>query len=206
MMLIKSRRTGDTADKSRRTGDTADKSRRTGDTADKRASRAKKIELSVSLSFGASDRANGIRQGVPSKQSLQQFAQAAFDSAQSSSSALANATGHFAKQLGLSMRFVDQSEAHELNQRYRGKGYATNVLSFAMEAMSGVQQSWLGDLVVCVPVIEREAVQFNKNLRDHYAHMCVHGVLHLLGFDHIKKRDAAVMEGFGMADPYIFLP
>jgi probable rRNA maturation factor len=177
----------------------------------KRTSRAKKTELSVSQSFGASERAEGIRKGVPSKQSLQRFAQSAFDSAQLNSTVL---PGHFAKQVGLSMRFVDQSEAHELNQRYRGKGYATNVLSFAMEAMPGVQQSWLGDLVVCVPVIEREAAQFHKNLRDHYAHMCVHGVLHLLGFDHIKKHDAITMEaiereclaGFGMDDPYIFLP
>jgi probable rRNA maturation factor len=164
------------------------------------ASRTRKIELQ--LSFGKSDDVTSLRKGVPSKQSLEQFLQAALDASQAQG---------LSAVVGLSIRIVDTTEARAFNQQYRHKDYATNVLSFPSEALAGAPKEWLGDLVICAPVIAREAAEFGKPLRDHYAHMCVHGVLHLLGFDHIKKADAARMEavetavlsGMGIADPYV---
>lgn len=110
----------------------------------------------------------------------------------------------------LSIRLVDSAEGRELNQQYRGKDYATNVLSFPVELPSGIKLPLLGDLVVCAPVVGREAVEQGKSPRDHYAHLTVHGVLHLLGHDHKIEADAERMEaierrilaGLGIADPY----
>jgi probable rRNA maturation factor len=97
------------------------------------------------------------------------------------------------------LRIVGAAEGRRLNRRYRQRNTATNVLSFAT-----------GDVVLCHPVIRREAKQQRKSLRAHYAHLVVHGVLHLRGHDHRKKRDAVRMERreirllarFGFADPY----
>ena len=101
-----------------------------------------------------------------------------------------------------------------MNRQYRGKDYATNVLSFPAELPRGVTSPLLGDLVVCAPVVAREAREQGKPPRDHYAHLTVHGVLHLLGFDHQNERDATRMEtletrvlaALGIADPYQALP
>ncbi len=82
----------------------------------------------------------------------------------------------------------------ELNRRYRGKDYATNVLSFPAELPRGVALPLLGDLVICAPVVTREAGEQGKPLRHHYAHLTIHGVLHLLGYDHQAERDAQRME------------
>lgn len=112
--------------------------------------------------------------------------------------------------VALSIRLVDADEGRELNRRYRGRDYATNVLSFAAELPRGVRHPLIGDLVICVPVVAHEASEQNKTLRDHYAHLTVHGVLHLLGYDHQTDADARRMEALerrilarlGIADPY----
>lgn len=94
----------------------------------------------------------------------------------------------------MSIRIVDEAEGRALNHQYRGKDYATNVLSFPFEAPEGVPVEYLGDLVICAPVVLREAAEQGKAVESHWAHMVVHGVLHLQGFDHINQDDAQVME------------
>lgn len=94
----------------------------------------------------------------------------------------------------VSLYIVDDSEGQELNQQYRGKNYPTNVLSFPADLPEELDLPLLGDLVVCAPVVEREAVEQNKTLTAHWAHMLVHGTLHLLGFDHIDDDEAETME------------
>ena len=114
----------------------------------------------------------------------------------------------------LSVRIVDVDEGQSLNLEYRGKDYATNVLSFPfdMALPEGVElpSMPLGDLVICAPVIAREANEQDKAVIAHWAHMIVHGCLHLLGYDHIDDQEAEVMEslerdilaGLGYPDPY----
>lgn len=110
----------------------------------------------------------------------------------------------------LSLRIVDAEEGRALNRDYRDKDYATNVLSFPAELPAGVPLPILGDLVLCAPVIAREAEEQGKPLKHHYAHMLVHGVLHLLGHDHMDEAEAEAMEaierevlaGLGIPDPY----
>jgi len=94
----------------------------------------------------------------------------------------------------LVIRIVDEQESAELNQQYRHKQGPTNILSFPIDLPDGVELDLLGDLVICAPVLEREALQQHKNLADHWAHIIVHGVLHLLGYDHIEDSDAEQME------------
>lgn len=109
----------------------------------------------------------------------------------------------------LCIRIVGEDESAALNHRYRGKRGPTNVLSFPCDA--GLPDlDLLGDLVICAPVLARESGQQGKPLRAHWAHMVVHGVLHLLGFDHIGDHEAIEMEaaerralaGLGIPDPY----
>ncbi len=110
----------------------------------------------------------------------------------------------------LSIRLVGVDEGRLLNLQYRGRDYATNVLSFPAELPPGVRLPLIGDLIVCAPVVAREAAEQGKAARDHYAHLTVHGVLHLLGYDHERDADAERMEaletrvlaGLGIADPY----
>jgi probable rRNA maturation factor len=92
------------------------------------------------------------------------------------------------------VRIVDEQESAELNEQYRHKQGPTNILSFPVEVPEGIDLNLLGDLVVCAPVLEREALQQQKTLNNHWAHIIVHGVLHLLGYDHINDDDAEVME------------
>jgi len=94
----------------------------------------------------------------------------------------------------LSIRIVDELESGELNQRYRGKSGATNVLSFPCDAVTPEPLPLLGDLVICAPVVVREAQQQQKIPQAHWAHIVIHGVLHLLGYDHIEDSDAERME------------
>ena len=105
------------------------------------------------------------------------------------------------------MRFVGEAEAQTLNRDYRGKDYATNVLSFAYESGERI----CGDLVLCLPVVEREARQQGKPPEAHYAHMVVHGMLHLQGYDHETGHDEAesmvsiereILAALGYPDPY----
>lgn len=94
----------------------------------------------------------------------------------------------------LTLRFVDESESRELNHHYRGKERPTNVLSFPFEGPPGLDLPLLGDLVICHPVVMREALEQDKSPEDHYAHMVVHGILHLLGHDHLEETEADAME------------
>ncbi len=94
----------------------------------------------------------------------------------------------------LVIRLVDEAESQNLNREYRGKDRPTNVLSFPSDLPAIVGSSLLGDLVICVPVVLREAAEQGKPAQAHWAHMVVHGVLHLLGYDHQKEIDADVME------------
>ncbi len=92
------------------------------------------------------------------------------------------------------IRIVDENESAALNQQYRQKPGPTNVLSFPFDAPENLEINLLGDLVVCAPVIEKEARQQGKSVNDHWAHIILHGILHLQGFDHIEESDANAME------------
>ena len=94
----------------------------------------------------------------------------------------------------VTVRFTDDEESQTLNHEYRGKDKPTNVLSFPFEVPPGIEMNLLGDLVICVPVIMREAQEQDKAPTNHYAHMVIHGILHLLGYDHIDDADADIME------------
>ena len=118
------------------------------------------------------------------------------------------------READLAVRLVDAREGRSLNRHYRGKDYATNVLSFPAELPEGLPEGvrlpLLGDLVLCAPVVAREAREQGKPLAAHYAHLTVHGVLHLLGWNHEDEREAECMEGLereilaglGVDDPY----
>jgi probable rRNA maturation factor len=115
----------------------------------------------------------------------------------------------------LAIRVVDESEMQGFNQRYRNKDYATNVLSFPADLLvslpQDLRQSTLGDLLICAPVVVREAEQQRRTASAHWAHLTIHGVLHLLGYDHVKASDAECMENLeteillslGISDPYL---
>jgi probable rRNA maturation factor len=94
----------------------------------------------------------------------------------------------------ISLRVVDNDEMSQLNQTYRGKKGPTNVLSFPADLPPELALPLLGDIVICAPVVAAEAAQQGKTLSAHWAHMTVHGTLHLLGFDHREEDDAVVME------------
>jgi probable rRNA maturation factor len=94
----------------------------------------------------------------------------------------------------LVIRLVDEVESQHLNQTYRGKERPTNILSFPFEAPPEVPMILLGDLVICVPLVAREAQEQGKALHAHWAHMVIHGLLHLLGYDHQTDDEARLME------------
>ncbi|MEM7216791.1 MAG: rRNA maturation RNase YbeY [Pseudomonadota bacterium] len=109
----------------------------------------------------------------------------------------------------LCIRVVDAEEGHALNLTYRGRDYATNVLSFPAD-LPIEDVCLLGDIVLCAPVVTREAVAQGKSLAAHYAHLVVHGVLHLLGFDHeeeaaatrMEAQEIAILGQYGIANPF----
>ena len=109
----------------------------------------------------------------------------------------------------LCIRLVDAAEGAELNGRFRGRNYATNVLAFPAG-----ESDLLGDIAICAPVASKEAREQGKRLADHYAHLVIHGVLHLKGLDHETEADAVAMEAqetkllksLGIADPYLEQP
>jgi probable rRNA maturation factor len=118
------------------------------------------------------------------------------------------------KEFTLAIRIVDEREARRFNRDYRNKDYATNVLSFPAELPEGLpkglHQSQLGDLLICAPVVASEAIEQSRSEADHWAHLTVHGILHLLEYDHEMDADARVMESLemeilaklGISDPY----
>jgi probable rRNA maturation factor len=104
----------------------------------------------------------------------------------------------------LTIRIVDEPEGRALNLQYRGQDRPTNVLSFPFDAPPGIADpgeiaDLIGDLVVCAPVVRREAAEQGKNTAAHWAHLVVHGVLHLLDYDHMTDPEAAEMEGLETA-------
>lgn len=137
--------------------------------------------------------------GIPDDQSLSRCAEAAMDDPSQSE---------------VCIRIVDEAEGRALNRQWRGKDCATNVLSFPGSVPPGVPAGGapelMGDLVLCAPVVAREARAQHKPLAEHWAHLVVHGVLHLRGFDHIEQPSASLMEqrerdilaGLGIPDPY----
>ena len=151
--------------------------------------------LHVAISYGLP------RKGVPAAASFRKWVAAA----------LADRAG----EADVAIRVVDEEEGRSLNRQYRGKDHPTNVLSFPADLPEGlpdgVRLPLLGDLVICAPVVEREAREQGKPLATHYAHLTVHGVLHLLGWDHENDRDAERMEQrerqilatLGIGDPYL---
>lgn len=110
----------------------------------------------------------------------------------------------------VTIRIVDIEEGQALNHQYRGKDKPTNVLSFPFEAPAGITVPLAGDLVICAPVVEGETREQLKEPTTHWAHMVVHGMLHLQGYDHIDDEDAEAMEAleirllaqFGFGNPY----
>ncbi|MBE0490117.1 MAG: rRNA maturation RNase YbeY [Halomonas sp.] len=139
-----------------------------------------------------------VAEGLPSQAELEAWVDAVLD------------RHEVADDSELTVRLVDAEESRALNRDYRGRDTPTNVLSFPFECPPGVVLPLLGDLVICHPVVGTEAVEQEKSLRDHYAHMVVHGTLHLLGHDHIEDDEAEAMEalerkilaGLGIDDPY----
>ncbi|MBO9716009.1 MAG: rRNA maturation RNase YbeY [Pseudoxanthomonas sp.] len=148
------------------------------------------VRLDVSISYAVP------RTGVPSAVSFRKWVAAALKSR--------------IREADLAIRIVDAREGRALNRHYRGKDYATNVLSFPADLPEGVKMPLLGDLVICAPVVAREAKEQRKPSQAHYAHLTVHGVLHLLGWDHEDDKEAEAMEqlereilaGLGLPDPY----
>ena len=136
-------------------------------------------------------------EGLPTEEQIEQWATAAVQPE--------------GDEVEMTVRIVDEAESHELNLTYRGKDRPTNVLSFPFECPDEVELPLLGDLVICRQVVEREAVEQDKPLMAHWAHMVVHGSLHLLGYDHIEDDEAEEMESLeteimlalGYEDPYI---
>jgi probable rRNA maturation factor len=111
----------------------------------------------------------------------------------------------------IALRIVDEEEGRALNRDYRGKDYATNVLTFVYDdEFPGAELPLAGDIVLCAPVVAREALQQEKSVEAHYAHLTVHGVLHLQGYDHESDEEARQMEALeiqivtklGYPDPY----
>jgi len=122
---------------------------------------------------------------IPTKPRLSKYAEVALDG--------------LLRAARLVIRIVDEPESQALNRQYRGIDKPTNVLSFPFEAPPHVPSKHIGDLVICAPVVEREAAEQGKPLEAHWAHMVVHGVLHLLGYDHQTDADAETMEGLEIA-------
>ncbi len=138
------------------------------------------------------------RRGLPAARSLRRWAAAALAGARRRAP------------VELAIRIVGAVEGRALNRRYRGRDYVTNVLAFAAELPPALRLPLLGDVVICAPVVAREAREQGKLPAAHYAHLTVHGVLHLLGHDHqdaaaarrMEALETRVLAGLGIADPY----
>ena len=152
------------------------------------------VEPDVSVTYATA------RKGVPSSASFRKWVTAALADRDAPAE--------------MAIRIVGADEGRELNRTYRGKDYATNVLSFPAESPEGlpedVELPLLGDLVICADVVAREVAEQGKRPADHWAHLVVHGTLHLLGWDHeaddeaeaMEAREREILAGLGIADPY----
>lgn len=151
------------------------------------------MTLSIDLQKTAHKKAR-----IPSKKTFQSWALQTLKSVA--------AKKKYAKQSHLCIRIVDKKESAHLNERFRNKKGPTNVLSFGYDH----QAALLGDLAICAELVKEEANQQQKTMRAHWAHLTVHGILHLLGYDHVKLRDAKKMEALeivildklGYSNPY----
>ncbi len=149
------------------------------------------------LGFGVFVDNRTPRKGVPTAASFESWVKAALH-------------GRHAGRRQVNIVLFGTAEARAINRKYRGKDYATNVLSFAYEPLPGEKTGLLGDLVICPSVVAREAAKQGKKPRDHYAHLTIHGTLHLLGLDHenageaerMEALEAKILSGLGIADPY----
>ena len=125
--------------------------------------------------------------------------------------ALSEVSSEPKQEFELTIRLVNNEESQQLNMQYRGKDKPTNVLSFPFEVPEGVELNLLGDLIICIEVMKQEAQEQNKALFDHWAHLVIHGCLHLVGFDHISDTEAVEMESIetsilkklGISNPYL---
>jgi probable rRNA maturation factor len=171
--------------------------------AKKVAARVAPPSVQLDVQFGVA------RTGVPATRRLQLWSQAAYEVHHA---AHTHGRKRPVQPVQVSLRIVGAAESRKLNRDWRDEDHATNVLSFPAGEMPDVagELPTLGDLVVCVPIVKREAQQQGKSLEAHWAHMVIHGVLHLLGYDHEVKRDAQLMEAcevailgsLGFANPY----
>jgi len=141
---------------------------------------------------------------LPSDQEFQQWTEAAMAAV----SAINGAT--LADNTELSIRLVDETESAFLNENFRQKQGATNILSFPFDGIKGTDINLLGDIAICAPLVKKEAADQNKSIESHWAHLTIHGVLHLYGYDH-EKDDAAkkmealeisILNSLGFSNPY----
>ncbi|MGH8645984.1 MAG: rRNA maturation RNase YbeY [Gammaproteobacteria bacterium] len=115
------------------------------------------------------------------------------------------------ERVSLTIRIVDEEEALDLNQRWRNAKKATNVLAFPCSGLEAIMPGFLGDVVLCAPVVVREAAAQHKASEAHWAHLVIHGTLHLLGFDHavsaqateMEEVERAILHRLGYSDPYL---
>ncbi len=98
------------------------------------------------------------------------------------------------KNFELTIRLVDLKESNKLNYKYRKKNYPTNILSFQYDIPSDVTNKIIGDLVICIPIIQKEAIKYKKNFESYYAHIIIHGFLHLIGFNHSSNKKNKIMK------------
>lgn len=155
-----------------------------------RAKRSSATPVAVDLQIAVADA------GVPAAASFERWVGAALD-------------GRDARRQ-LVVRVVGEDESRDLNRRFRHKDKPTNVLSFPFDPVPGIEEAYLGDLVICAPIVAREAADQHKAGDAHWAHLVVHGVLHLLGYDHADGEQARIMEALeigilgrlGYLDPY----
>ncbi len=153
-------------------------------------SRMKSSGINLDLQFASS------LDGLPSEEEFGQWVAAAIKGRSDKSD--------------ITIRVVDESESRRLNQKYRGQDGATNVLSFPIDLPPQIDMPLLGDLVICAPVVASEVREQGKMQRHHWAHLCIHGVLHLIGMDHQNDNDAdkmedeevAILATLGIPDPY----
>lgn len=141
--------------------------------------------------------------GLPAKRQIEAWVQTAIDMTRQQDTGLGEPA--------VTVRLVGVDEIHDLNRTYRNHDRPTNVLSFPFEPIEGIEESFLGDLVVCAEIVTAEAVSQSKSALAHWAHMVVHGTLHLCGYNHVDNKEAEVMEALevtildqlGFRNPYV---